>query len=253
MLGLFAIGLLTGEDINVVGTGSGMNILQEIADDFNELNPGMQVMVPPSIGSGGAVLSVGSEMEALGRVARNIKKKEEKYGLSLVEIASNPIIFYSNKSNKIDSLSHEQVLDIYSGKITNWSEVGGTNLPIEVVRREKGDSSLDILEKTMNGFSGDRICKDATFKYSDQDAVSYLESTPGTIAFGTFGNGKTADVDVLSLDGIYPDRPEYPCKGMLALIFKEGRVSPGAEAFLKFASSEMAKPAIIRAYGVPVE
>ena len=67
--------------------------------------------------------------------------------LELIPIGREAFVFLVNKNNPVDSLSMQQLKDIYSGKITNWKDVGGANRPINVVQRNQGSGSQTTLEK----------------------------------------------------------------------------------------------------------
>lgn len=63
------------------------------------------------------------------------------------------ICFFVNKSVGVKYLSTKQLCDIYSGKFTNWKDVGGKNAKIRVIRSKDGDSSLMVLPKSLPGFA----------------------------------------------------------------------------------------------------
>ena len=67
--------------------------------------------------------------------------------LELTPIGREAFVFLVNKNNPVDNLSMAQLKDIYTGKITNWKQVGGANRPINVVQRNKGSGSQTTLEK----------------------------------------------------------------------------------------------------------
>ena len=251
---LLALAVCAGaEELQVVGTGAGMNIVQEIADDFMKANPGESVLVPESVGSGGGITAVGEDEEKVGRVSRTINDKEKKYGLSYREVARIPIVFYVNPATRVTKLKSSQILDIYAGKVTNWKQVGGADLPIVVVRREKGDSSLDTLSKTLKGFSTEMITSKAVYRYSDPDTTDFVGKTGGTIAFGTLANAVAAKLPALAIDDVQPSTGSYPYVGMLALIYKDKNLAGSVKAFVDFATSAQAKAAILRASGTPLD
>ena len=122
-------------DLEVVGTGDGMELLQSIAAAFSSDRPGHTVIVPPSIGSGGAVTAVGAERNPLGRIARPLTEPERAQGLVETPIMRIPSAIYAHRSAGVTGLTAEQLTGIYSGAIQNWKEVGGNDLRIKVVRR----------------------------------------------------------------------------------------------------------------------
>ena len=134
------------DEFAIPGTGDGVAVLKSIAKDFGE-KTGVDVRIPDSIGSGGGVKAAGADNVVLARVARGIKEKEKKFGLSYTEIFKVPTVFFVHADVTVNNLSEQQILDVFSGNITNWKDVGGQDTQIVVVRREEGDSSLKNLQK----------------------------------------------------------------------------------------------------------
>ena len=239
------------EEITIVGTGDGMSILDSIGAAFARENPGVVISVPPSIGSGGGVKAVGADKFAVGRVARGIKDKEKHFGLSYLPIVKIPVVFFVNKSAGVTDLSAQQVVDIYSGKVTNWREVGGNDARIRVVRRGDGDSSLGVLRKSFPGFKDLTITERAKETVTTQENVETVAGTAGTIGFGPYADAKTANVQILTIGGVSATESGYPSNGTLALIYKESSNMGSIAKFLEFASSSKAHEAIIGANGLP--
>ena len=242
----------SAEEITIVGTGSGTIILQALADAFMQEHPDVTITIPESIGSGGGIKAVGRDEYLLGRVARGIKEKEQPYGLTYLEYAKMPIVFYVNKSVTLQDLSTQQILDIYSGSVTNWNEVGGQDARMRVVTREEGDSSLSVLLELFPGFKEIAITSKAKTTFSDPETEETILSTASTIAYGSYPNVKAIDVNILSIDGKAPDAENYPYVGPLGLIYKEANYSGTIKEFIDFASSEAGRETIAQAGGIPV-
>jgi len=238
------------EEVAVVGTGDGVTVLKAIGTAYSKINPSVTVSVPNSIGSGGAVKAVGNGEFALGRVARGIKSKEEHFKLNYVAYAKVPVVYFVNQNVDIDNLSTAQVLDIYSGKVTNWKDVGGNDMKVRVVRREDGDSSLSQLKKSFSGFKEIEITKKSKTVFSTPEVVDILESTKGSIGFGPYDVVTNRNVKVLKIDGISPTDPKYPSVTTLGFVFNEQTISDVAKGFMLFATSPDAQAAITSAGGV---
>jgi len=239
------------EEITIVGTGDGIPILQSLGSAFNRINPDVTVNVPPSIGSGGGIKAVGNEEYALGRVAREIKGKESHYGLTYRPIAKVPVVFFVNPGVGVSNLTAKQVADIYSGRITNWKEVGGANERIRVVRREEGDSSLGVLRKTFPGFKDLVITANAKEALTTQDNFEAVERKRGTIGFGPYSGAVESNVRMLTIDGKSPTDASYPSFTVIALIFKEKYNTGAVGQFVGFATSAAAADAIRNGNGLP--
>ena len=244
---------VSAEEISVVGTGSGAKIIEMLGDSFTKSNPDCKVLVPPSIGSGGGIKAVGTDQALIARIARELKESEKEYGITYTPILKLPIVFFVNKSVGIQNLSPQQACDIYSGKITNWKDVGGPDADIRVIRREDGDSSLEVLQKKLPGFKDITLTQKSKTTLSDPETCEMVQAKENTIAFGTYANTKGMDLTVLKIDGKDPsDVSSYPYFGILALIYKEKNKTGNVGKLIDFATSPEAKDVILNAGGFPL-
>ena len=238
------------EEITIVGTGSGAEILEGLGKAFTKTNPGVTVAIPKSIGSGGAIKAAGTDEAKIGRVARGIQEKEKSFGLTYLPVAKMPIVLITNKGVGVKNLTPQQICDIFSGKIANWKEVGGKEAAIRVVRREDGDSSLEVLLKTLPGFKAIAITTKSKTTLSDPETIELVEKTPGTISFGTYPNVKVSDVTTLTIGGKSASSSDYSYVGELALVFKEKNKTGNIAKFIDFIASSAARDAIKGAGGL---
>ena len=239
------------EEITIVGTGDGIPILESLGVAFSQSNPNVVVRVPPSIGSGGGIKAVGNDSFALGRVARGIKDKEKHHELTYRPFAKVPVVFFVHPSAGVRNLSAKQVADIYSGRITNWNEVGGNNARIRVVRREDGDSSLSVLRKTFPGFKDVVITSKSREALTTGENYAAVEGKAGAIGFGPYPGAVQARVDILTIDGASVTDQTYPSFTVIALIYKNKSNTGNIGNFISFATSAAAHDAITSANGIP--
>lgn len=125
-------------------------------------------------------------------------------------IGTEAFVFFVHKDNPIDNLTTEQIQDIYSGKITNWREVGGNNENISAFQRNKGSGSQSMLER----FMGEKpIMTPPTELVNDLmsgiiERVSNYKSKSNSIGFSfrfyVEGIIKNPDIKMLSVDGVAP-------------------------------------------------
>ena len=250
-LALMACGAKEPQVIPVVGTGSGAKILESVCSSFSDKNKDVVFTVPESIGSGGGIKAVGADKNMIGRVARKLKDKEKPLGLTYTPIAKMPIVFFVHSGVHVNDLTTQQVCDVYAGKIKNWKEVGGGDMAIRVVRREKDDSSYKELQKSFPGFGTLAITLDSELTLSDPETLEYVKATAGAIAFGTYGNATGARVNVLNINGVEPLAEDYPYFGTLALIYKESNKKGDVAEFVAFATTGPGRESIFKAGGKP--
>jgi len=239
------------EQILVPGTGDVIELLRAVAAVFASDHPDVSIVVPPSTGSGGGVISVSQDKAVLGRIAVPLSATEEATGLTSVPIVRLPLAIYAHPSAGVTALSAKQLVGIYDGTITNWKEVGGSNLRIKVVRREDVDSTLVILRATLPGWKDLRITDRSKTAVTTQDALETVLATEGAIGFGPFSEVRDQGLTIFRMDGKHPVESDYPSFNRLRLIYKPANVTPNARKFIEFAKSEKARSMYSSFGGVP--
>ena len=252
LLILSAANASTAEELRVVGTGDGLQMLRALASAYSEQMTGDEVVVPDSIGSGGGIAAVSAGTEKLARVARPLKDSERAAGLAYVPIAKIPAAFFVNESAGVSALTSEQLTRIYSGEITSWSEVGGSDRKIRVVRREDGDSTLQVLRASMPGWANLEFTPRSKMAVTTQDAVETVRSVEGAIGFAPHSEALSAETVILSIDGRSPTEAGYPSAVELALVFKSAAVDPEVQGFIDFSKSHTAREILSEHGAIPV-
>lgn len=241
------------ETLTIPGTGDGVSVLTAVAAAFTKQNPGSVINVPESIGSSGGIKAAGKGDAILARVARGLKQKEDQYGLTYRPFATVPAVFFISMDISIDYLSSQQICDIYSGKISNWEQVGGPDLPIIVIRREENDSTLAVLRASFPGFDQIKITDNAMLAKSTPEIFRMTNTEKHAIGFGPYDVAKNSPVRTIKVDGRAPTFSGYPSVTTLAFVFQQKKLTPIATKFLEFATSKEANLAIIVASGIPIQ
>lgn len=152
--------------------------------------------------------------------------------LETVPVAMEGFVFVVNAKNPVDSLTQQQLKDIYSGKITNWAQVGGSDLPIIPYQRNYDSGSQNY----MIDFMGDTPLMEAPLDWRPatmeglMDVVAVNDNAAGAIGYSVYayaadmyGNGD--EIKFIQVDGVAPDKNtmaagEYPLLGKNYAIFK---------------------------------
>jgi phosphate transport system substrate-binding protein len=239
-------------ELNIVGTGDGIELLRALGTAFTADNAKVVVVVPPSIGSGGGIAAVGSDKEVLGRVARPLTETEKAQGLAYTPFVRLPSAFFVNPSAQINGLTAAQVTGIYAGTITNWQEVGGADVKIKVVRREEEDSTLNVLRASMPGWKSLKLTDKSKTATTTQDAIDTVKQVEGAIGFGPYTRTLEMGAVVLKIDNKHPTDKGYPSAVTVALIHKPSTATPEAKAFVAFVVDNKAKSMLTKLGGVPI-
>ncbi len=147
--------------------------------------------------------------------------------LELTPIGREAFVFLVNKDNPVNNLTMEQLKDIYTGKITNWKDVGGANRPINVVQRNQGSGSQTTLEKLFG--------KDIASNFFGPLGASIGFS----FRFYVEELTKHGHIKMLELDGVYPDRNNiqsnaYPIVSNFFAVTRKGETNPNVQKVLDF-------------------
>lgn len=133
-------------------TMAGSTSMEKMARATNEVfmntYPGTNVTAE-FIGSGAGIESVLSGSAKVANVSRNLTDEEKAKGIVENIVAIDGIGVVVNPSNEVDDLTKEQLADIYTGEIKNWSEVGGSDEPIVVIGREASSGTREAFESIL--------------------------------------------------------------------------------------------------------
>ena len=242
----------TAGDLAVVGTGDGLEVLRAVGAAYTADHPQTSVFVPPSVHSSGGIAAVRSGTAVLGRIARPLTLEERAEGIIEVPVFRLPSVFIINPAANVRSLTAEQTTRIFRGEITNWREVGGTDLRIKVVRRDEADSTLKVLRATMPGWRDLTVTEKSKPAATTQEAVDLVTEQPGAISFAPYSRSLEPGVTVPEIDGRHVTEPDYPSAVTLSLIYRDATVTEPALGFMRYLFTPKARTLIRNFGGAPV-
>ena len=141
--------------ITVAGSTTCLPIAEIAAEGFKE-ETGIDVLVS-GLGSSAGIEAVSAGTADIASSSRGLNADELDLGLTPIVIAHDGIAVIVNDDNPVDNLSTEQLRDIYAGKITNWKEVGGEDLRIQVINRDEASGTREAFRTiVMDGTPFDR-------------------------------------------------------------------------------------------------
>lgn len=254
MIAFFA---LWGAELSYVGSSTiGKTVLPQFAQEFSK-NYRHTFSRIDNPGSGQGVDALLKDKTELAGISRPIEAKERALGLRFFIIGYDAIGVVVHKDNPIKQLSMEQLKNIFAGKITNWSEVGGKNAPIEVVIEklaEKRATQIVFTEivfdtKTLIGtYSKEAIEVDAPI-----DEVNYVKTHPNAITAASMVFVKNSpEVQALNINGVDAvDKNiadgSYQISRPLVLVTKE-KLSPHLLQFLNYVYSKEAQAIVNKTF-----
>lgn len=186
--------------INVTGSTSVGPYAGELATMFEQKYPGTMVNVI-QVGSGPGIQAVINGTTDIGMSSRILNSAEAAKGLTTWKICDDGIAIIVNNNNSLTNLSSSQIKDIYDGNITNWQQIGGSNMPIMVVTREVGSGTRDGFTSLIMGSAN--ISTSAITQSSTGALLSYVAGDPSSIGYISYGSVDNS-VKALKVDGVAP-------------------------------------------------
>ncbi len=137
--------------IDIAGGTAHIPVMNDAAKNIMKFNPAIRITVAGG-GTGVGVQKVGEGLVDIGNTGRALSDAEKnKYGLVSFPFAVDGVAVAVNPKNPVNELSSQQVRNIYSGKIVNWKDVGGTDAAIHVFGRDEASGTREVFwEKLLN-------------------------------------------------------------------------------------------------------
>ncbi|PDX90778.1 phosphate ABC transporter phosphate-binding protein [Faecalibacterium prausnitzii] len=234
------------------GSTSMKNVIAALTEGFAEVEPGVTVSYDPT-GSGAGITGAADKTLDIGLSSRALKD-DEKADVDGTTIALDGIAIIVNNASKVEDLTVDQLKQMFTGEITNWSEVGGDDGEIVLIGREAGSGTRDGFESIVEVKDS---CKYAQELTATGAVISAVEANPlaigyaslsavgGTVKMVTVGGVECSEETVK--DGSYEVQRPF-----VFVTNKSVTLSEQAQAFFDFATSADAADLIRTAGAVPV-
>lgn len=238
--------------VSTDGSTSMESVIGYLMEAYMELNDAVTVTYNPT-GSGSGIKAVTEGRCDIGLASRNLTD-EELESLDETVLAIDGIAIIVNPENTVTDLTIEQIADIYTGTITNWSEVGGPDAEIVIIGREAASGTRDGFESITGTEDACQYDQELT---STGDVIQTVASNPDAIGYASLASvGDT--VKTLSVEGVVPSEEtikdgSYQVQRDFVLATRKGEaLSAAAQDFFDFATSNEAAQYIASAGCVPV-
>jgi phosphate transport system substrate-binding protein len=177
--------------------------------------------------------------------------------LRFIPVAWDALVFIVNPSNPISNITPQNVKDIYEGKIVNWKELGGADLPLKsFISSAMGMGGIGetLAKYILNGKSPKSAVNSSIQVASVAIWEQLVEKTPEGFASTGFDSSRTRKVKMLAVNGVAPTKDtivsgKYPYKRYLYLVVAKD-AKPEVNKFIKFALSKKGQK-LIASYGIP--
>ena len=258
MVAVLALSMLAGCGSNKT-TGSvatdGSTSMEKVIGALGEAfqnDTGISFTYNPT-GSGSGIKAVQEGRCDIGLSSRDLKAEEKEAGLSGTVLAYDGIAVIVNPENSVADLSVETIAKIYTGEITNWSEVGGNDVEIVLIGREAGSGTRDGFESITDTEDACQYRQELT---STGDVITTVSQNPGAIGYASVASVKDT-VKAVTVDGVAPTEEtikdgSYVVQRPFVLVTKTGvELSDAAFKFFTYITSADANEIISAAGVVP--
>ena len=234
-----------GKVVNVSGSTTVLPVVTAAAEEYQNRHPDIKVGVQGG-GSSAGIEAVITGASDIGTSSRDLKDAETTKGLVDTVIAIDAIAIIVNPANPIKDLTQKQVQDIFSGKVLNWREVGGKDVPIVLVNRDEASGTREAFLKIAMG--GIDFSKDAVIQPGTGQVRSIVGSTAGAIGYISHGY-LTSDVKAVRYNGVVPTKAnvingEYKLQRNLHF-FTKGKPTGEAKNFIDFVLGDWVQKNIV--------
>ena len=234
------------------GSTSMKNVIAALTEGFAEVEPGVTVSYDPT-GSGAGITGAADKTLDIGLSSRALKD-DEKADVEGTTIALDGIAIIVNNASKVEDLTVDQLKQMFTGEITNWSEVGGDDGEIVLIGREAGSGTRDGFESIVDVKDS---CKYAQELTATGAVISAVEANPLAIGYASL-SAVSDTVKMVTVGGVecseetVKDGSYEVQRPFVFVTNKSVTLSEQAQAFFDFATSADAADLIRTAGAVPV-
>lgn len=241
--------------VSTNGSTSMEKVIGALSEQFMADNSGVTVTYDPT-GSGAGIEAASNGSADIGLASRALKDEEKASGLTETIVALDGIAVIVNADSKVADLTVEQIGKIFTGEITDWSEVGGDAGTISCIGREAGSGTRDGFESITGTKDTCKLDQELT---STGGVIEAVAGNPNAIGYASLSAvegkdtvkavtvGGVACTEATVLDGSYAIQRPF------VLVTKTGEtLSPAGQAFFDYATSPAASDLIKAAGAVPV-
>jgi phosphate transport system substrate-binding protein len=235
------------------GSTTVLPISQAAAEAFMAKNPDVNVSIRGG-GSGVGIAALIAGSTDIAATSRPMKAKEvtqcKGKGINPTAyfVANDGISIIVNNSNSIKALSLKQLKSIYTGKVNNWSQLGGKNMPIVVISRDVASGTFEVFNE--KALQSAKVIDSAQMLASNNAVASSVGDTPGAIGYVGLGY-VTEKVHALTIDNVMPTEKTIKDKSYKLsrklYMYTNGKASGNAAKFISFIQSAEGQKIVVDA------
>ena len=224
--------------VNTDGSTSMADVMAAFQESFGDMYPDVTVNYSGT-GSGSGITNVLAGTVDIGLSSRALTDEEKAEGAVENIVALDGVAIVVNPENTVTDLTIEDIAKIYTGEISNWSELGGADAPIAVIGRDAASGTRGAFEEIVGV---EDACKYTNEYESTGEVIGSVAGNPNAIGYASLSAVDESVVAVM-VNGVAPSEATvadgtYEIQRPFVMVTKEGaELSPAAQAFLEWAMS----------------
>ena len=233
-LGAIALPLaaLADTQITAVGSTALLPLVKQSASDYSTKHPDVKI----NVSGGGSFVGIAQASSGAADMGDSDVLAPGNAGLTDHRVAVVGFAIAANPSAGVENLSPKQIRDVFSGRVTNWNQVGGKDQQIVVINRPRTSGTRFVFNATIMGTS--KISETGLTEDSSGAVITMVSTTPGSVTYVSRGYAAGKPVTVLKIGGVAPtdeaiQTGKYPVWSY-EHIFTKGQSKPEVEAFINY-------------------
>ncbi|MED3574319.1 phosphate ABC transporter substrate-binding protein [Cytobacillus praedii] len=241
--------------VSISGSTSVGPLAEKLAEKFKDNNEKINIEVN-QIGSSAGITNATSGVSEIGMSSRDLKEEEKANGLKETIIAYDGIVVVTHPSNKVKDLTLEQVKQIFTGEVTNWSQLGGEDMEIVVVSREDGSGSRDAFQEIV-GYSSGELIRNAIIASGNGNIKTTVATNKHAVGFISFEYIDDS-ISTLQIDGVEATaenvlQQKYSLSRPFLFVHKEENLTDAGLQFIDYILSSDGQTIVSEAGAIPVK
>lgn len=226
------LGALADTQITAVGSTALLPLVKQSAADYAAKHPDAKI----EVSGGGSFVGIAQASSGAADMGDSDVVAPGNSGLVDHKVAVVVFAVAANPSAGVTNLSAKQIRDIFSGRITNWKDVGGKDQQIVIINRPRTSGTRAVFKSTIMGVSN--VTESGLTEDSSGAVTTMVSTTPGAVTYVSLSYTKDKPVTVIKVNGIAP-LPQNVRTGKYPIwsyehIFTKGKARPEVEAFINY-------------------
>ncbi|MDQ0229590.1 phosphate ABC transporter substrate-binding protein [Metabacillus malikii] len=240
--------------VSVSGSTSVGPLAEKLADKFKD-TANIKVEINQN-GSSAGIQNAMNGVSEIGMSSRDLEEEEKASGLVETTIAYDGIVVVTHPSNKVKTLTMEQVKAIFTGEINNWKELGGDDLEIVVVSREDGSGSRDAFQEIV-GYSSGELVRSAIIASGNGNIKTTVAGNKHAVGFISF-EYIDSSISTLNIDGVEATvenvlQQRYKLSRPFLFVHRVDQITDAGKQYIDYILSEDGQAIITKAGAIPIK